>query len=92
MLSQRQVEDICLVYKGPAQCRYLEGDPNDHTKFYCRKFTPDRKIIDEVLDDHLRDCAKNGTDPQDGNNALGDNCKGFVCFKDKIQGYDVEDK
>lgn len=90
MLSERQVEDICLAYQGARQCRYLEGDPQDYTKFHCRKKTPDRSIIDEVVDDHIKQCAKNGTDPNDDDNAIGDNCSGFLPFKDIRQGYDLE--
>lgn len=92
MLSDRQTEDICLVYQGAKQCRYLDGDPDQYNKFYCRKKTSDKKVIDEMADEYLSECTKNGTDPLDGTNPIGDNCGGYLCFKDLVQGYDVEDE
>lgn len=90
MLSKRQIEDICLVYQGAHQCRYLEGDSTDYSKFYCRKRTPDRAVIDEVVDDHIKERIRLGKDPMTEDEAIGDNCSlGFLPFKDKLQGYDV---
>jgi hypothetical protein len=89
MLSERQVQDVCLVYKGSLQCRYLDGDPDEFDKFYCKKKTPDKKVIDEMAAEFEAECAKNGTNPLDSPNALGDNCAGYTCFKDILQGYDV---
>lgn len=92
MLSEAHKEDICLVYQGARQCRYLEGDDNDFDKHYCRKISPDKKTIDDMVDEHLAECAKNGVNPLDLQDPIGDNCSGFVCFKDLLQGYDVEDE
>lgn len=91
MLSERHTEDVCLVYQGAHQCRYLDGDQDDYDKFYCRKKTSDKKVIDEMAEEYIKECKKNGVDPHAGNQPIGDNCSGFVCFKDLVQGYDVED-
>lgn len=91
MLSQKHLEDICLVYKGAFQCRYLDGDPDHYDKFYCRKKTSDKKILDDLCEDHIRECIKNGVDPDAGSQPIGNNCGGYTFFKDLLQGYDVED-
>jgi hypothetical protein len=90
MLSQRHTEDVCLLYQGSKQCRYLESDPYDYTKFYCRKLTGDRKILDELVEEHVQKCLDQGDNPADSNMAQGDHCSGFVYFKSMVQGYDVE--
>ena len=92
MLSDRQLEDICLVYQGARQCRYLDGDQDHYDKWYCRKKTPDRKVIDEMCEEYIQDSIKKGNDPMDGSHPIGDNCSGFVAFKDLLQGYDVEEE
>lgn len=88
-LSQRQVEDVCLLYKGADQCRYLEEDDTNYGKYICRKMTPDRAQIDDRVDKYIEECKKDGVDPNQNYYAIGDNCTGYRPFKDILQGYDV---
>ena len=90
MLSERQLEDVCLRYQGARQCRYLDGDPENYDRFLCKKRSTYKKVIDEMSEEYIQDCRKNGVDPMTGDQSIGDNCSGYVLFKDLLQGYDVE--
>jgi hypothetical protein len=90
-LTLKQVNDVCLIDGGHKECRYLEDDENMSGKFFCKKKSPDKKHIDDLVSEYLHECKVNGDDPIDGGVALGDNCGGYLCFKDIPQGYDVED-
>lgn len=89
MLSLPQLNDICLLYGGSKQCRYLDGDENDYNKYYCKKQSPDAKHIDDLTEEYITEAKSEGRDPELGNVPLGDNCNGFLPFKDILQGYDV---
>jgi len=92
MLSKLQLERVCLLNYGHEQCRYLDGDEHDRTKFHCKKLSPERKIIDEELSHFLKEKKKAGEDPKKEGVALGNGggCKGFVVLNTKLQGYDVK--
>lgn len=79
MLSPKQLQNVCLLNQGTKQCRYLEGDYLANS-FVCRKKTPDRVKIDLEI-------------KEDKDNLMGyptgDNCRGYLCFKHILQGYDV---
>lgn len=91
MLSDKQLEDICLAYEPSVRrCRYLEQDDEDMHKFYCLKKMPDRKDeIDIDLNQFINECQKKGKDSSKENVPLGDNCSGYIKLKYKEQGYDV---
>lgn len=91
MLTLKQLNDVCLCHQGHKQCRYLDGDDKNHTKFYCKKQSPDKRHIDDLLQEFLDECQVNGDDPKDGEVPLGDYCPGYLNFKDIPQGYDVEE-
>ena len=90
-LSLKQLTDVCLLGQGYKQCRYLEGDDKDHTKYYCKRKSPDRAHIDDLVHEYMIECKDSGDDPKDSGVALMDNCDGYYNFKDVIQGYDQED-
>ena len=89
MLSQDQLQHVCLLYGGSKQCRYIEQDDGHWDKYYCKKMTPDRKIIDSAVDDFVKEKKDQGVDPAKSGEPLGDNCKGFLPLTDLLQGYDV---
>lgn len=91
-LTQLQLQKVCLLHQGHKQCRYLDGDERDHTKFYCKKLSPEKKIIDDEIWNFLKAQKDQGTDPKLQGVPLGDGggCKGFVVLKTKPQGYDVK--
>lgn len=91
-LTNKQLNNVCLVSGGHLQCRYLDEDldDNDNVVYVCKKLSPDRKIIDDELVDFMNDMKKSGQDPTTQNAPLGDNCAGFVVLKTKPQGYDVK--
>lgn len=90
MLSQKQLQDICLVFIGDnRQCRYLQEDPTSW-QWYCIKHKQSsRDRRDQQIDSFLEECKKNGINPKNQGVALGDNCPGYPIFKNLMQGYDV---
>lgn len=91
-LSQKQLTDVCLLHQIPQQCAYLEDSiENGRAVHWCQKLSPpNRKIIDEELEEFFDDCKKSGRDPSKEGQALGDNCPGYLPLKTKLQGYDVK--
>lgn len=89
MLSPAQLKDICLLGEGCNECRYLDQDRNDSTKYICKKKCQDATIIDEEVDLFLEDCRKEGVNPKKKGVALGDHCAGYIPIRDVLQGYDV---
>lgn len=91
MLSLKQLQDVCLVGSpNHDRCRYLSQDENDPGKYYCAKLSSRRAEIDEEIDDYIREMRKIGRDPRQDNLPLGDNCQGYLFFRDLEQGYDVD--
>lgn len=90
-LTQKQVQDVCLLYQGHTQCRYLDEDTDDQGNVVavCRKLTLDKSIIDEEVDRFLDESKKNNQDPRKQGVALGDNCVGYLKLTNKKQGYDI---
>ena len=90
-LSKNQLQRVCLLHQGHKQCRYLDGDERDHTKFYCKKKSTEKKIIDDEISSWMKDQKDQGLDPTQQGVALGNGggCKGFVVLKTRLQGYDV---
>lgn len=92
MLSKNQLTRVCQLWQGSKQCRYLDGDEHDYGKFYCKKLSPEKDIIDEEVMGFLKESKKQGINPQKSGNPLGTggSCQGFVVLKTKLQGYDVK--
>lgn len=90
-LTQKQLEDVCFIWGGTSQCRYLDEDMDDDGNIchICKKKSPFKKIIDEEMVEWLADMKKNNQDPMKQGVPLGDNCSGYVVLKTKPQGYDV---
>ncbi|MCK9458336.1 MAG: hypothetical protein M0R80_01680 [Proteobacteria bacterium] len=89
MLSQKQLQDICLMFVGDhRQCRYLQEDPLAW-QWYCIKHKKvAKKRMDETVNEFLENCKITGIDPHVQGVALGDNCPGYPIFKNIEQGYD----
>jgi hypothetical protein len=87
-LTLKQVEDKCLLAKGSDQCRFLAEDNSGN--FYCIKNTAARIGIDKEVDDFRKKQRAQGVDPDTTGIPLGDNCKGYIFFRHKMQGYDIE--
>lgn len=94
MLSQKQLQDVCLIYSqdGSSRCRYLSEDRQDFNKWYCVKHKKKEKSkIDIKVQDFVKDCKSKGIDPYSQGIPLGDNCSGYPVLKHTVQGYDVDD-
>lgn len=90
-LTRKQTEDVCFLWGGTNQCRYLDEDVDDDGNIVhiCKKKSPYKKVIDEEMIEWLAECKKNNQDPIKQGVPLGDNCGGYVVLKTKKQGYDV---
>jgi hypothetical protein len=91
-LTTKQLKDVCLLWSGTTQCRYLDEDDDGkgNVVSICKKLSPLKTTIDEEVDLFLVDMKKNSQDPTKQGVPLGDNCQGYVVFKSKAQGYDVK--
>lgn len=90
MLSDAQLQDVCLLWGGHKQCRFLEQDEMDWNKHYCKKLTPDKKDINAEVNKFVREKRQQGIDPKSVGDPLGDNCSGFLPLTDLLQGYDID--
>ena len=92
MLSQKHLQDVCLVYNHDhTMCRYTAQDPADWQKTHCCKLRPESKRrVDVAIKKFFIDCKSKGVDPHNQNIAQGNNCKGYPIFKHLEQGYDKE--
>lgn len=88
-LSKKQLSDVCILYGGNIQCRYLDEALNDKGELVhvCRKMSAEGKVIDEELDDLLNEAQQVGTKPED-HIPLGNNCAGYPALPNISQGYD----
>ena len=91
-LTQKQLKDVCMIWGGHGQCRYLDEDQDDKGQMVsiCRKLSPNKQIIDDEVDIFYQEMQKNGQDPASQGVALADNCQGYIVLKSKQQGYDVK--
>jgi len=92
MLSNKQLQDVCLCYSGgSAQCRYLAQDEVDWKKWYCQKLIRSKKDkIDVTVEKYREECRKAGTDPFSQGSPIGDNCSGYPLLRHVEQGYDKD--
>lgn len=85
----KQLDDVCLRYKGTQECRYLARDDQNPGVFVCLKQVAAKKaIIDTQVKKFVEKAKANGQDPTVMGRALGDNCKGYPNFRRLVQGYD----
>ena len=82
MLTERQVEDVCLIGEGVDCCRYCRMDGSG--KYLCDKLTSAKDNIDKRVSN---DQSLGG-----GYFPSGDNCRGYPLLKYVPQGYDVDVK
>jgi len=93
MLTDKQVSSVCLLGAGAASCRYLESDPLDWRKFNCvKKLLGLKQNRDKTVKAYLELCKKQGVDPLQQYEPIGDNCSGYVYLKHIKQGIDIDRK
>ncbi len=93
MLSLKQVKHVCHgdSSKQSDQCRYLEQDDLDHTKFYCLKLIPQKKsAIDKDVEEFISKTKSRGINPFTEKVPLGNNCSGYIKLREILQGFDVK--
>jgi hypothetical protein len=87
-LSQKHVEDICLLYGGHKQCRYVIQDQQTG-KHMCGKLIKQfKEDVDKRIEEYAKKAKQNGQDLAAMGRAVGDNCQGYIFLKYKKQGYD----
>lgn len=91
-ISPKHLADVCMLGLGHKECRYLnsELDSSGNVQYFCEKKSIERQNIDIEVDEHIKDSLANGIDPNKAELPLGNNCKGFLPFKDLLQGYDCD--
>jgi hypothetical protein len=90
-LSLKQLQDVCLLYKGGhKRCRYLARDDGDTGKWYCLKKTAKKSEIDDEANEFVKDQKKKGLDPSKQGYPLGNNCDGYPILKHIEQGFDKD--
>lgn len=87
-LTQAQVNDVCCLWKGELQCRYLDSqDYSGQIVYVCRKLSPYKAVIDEeVAEFKSKSKIVMPAAP------LGDNCSGYITLLHKKQGYNIKGK
>ena len=91
MLTQNQINNVCL-FGQDGQCRYLDQDILDFSKFICKKKSHEKKIIDEEVEEFLKECKDKKINPTTAGQPIGDNCRGYLPLQVMPQGYDVDKK
>lgn len=88
MLSNKQLNDVCLAYsKDSSSCRYL----SIHNGAYhcCKLHLGTKKMLDEKVESIHKFHKSRGEDPKDSLLPIADNCKGYVYGLNYVQqGYD----
>ena len=90
-LTQNHLKNVCCIWQGSDECRYLESekDSSGNMVYVCCKKSSQKKIIDEEVKDFISECRKKKIDPSTTGNALGNNCSGYLKLPNKQQGYDL---
>ena len=89
MLSQKQLEDVCLIDRESDACRYLMPDLLKYGVWHCTKCKKvEKKRTDDKIELFVLECLKKGLDPAATQVAMGDNCAGYPMLKYIEQGYD----
>lgn len=91
-LSQNHLQDVCMLHCGDSrQCRYLAEDDDNPNKWYClKKRKTDKDMIDQRVNQFVKDCQRKNVDPHSQNIPMGDNCGGYPILKVIDQGYDCD--
>lgn len=91
-LTKDQLNDVCLIYGGHHQCKYLDESRNDagEVVHVCRKLTAERNAIDVELTDLLDEFNRKGLKPESQGIPLGNNCGGYLPLPNVPQGYDLD--
>lgn len=94
MLTELQLEQVCLAYCGSSKCcRYLHADEDDSAKFVCVKLKKsEKKKIDQKIDSFVSDSVHHGVDPNSRPDSMpmGDNCPGYLLLRYVEQGFDKD--
>lgn len=90
-LTQKHVQNVCL-WQQDGQCRFLDQDAFDYMKFICKKKSPEKKVIEEEVDEFLKECKDKNVNPYSAGQPIGDNCSGYLPLQVLPQGYDVDKK
>ena len=94
MLSEKQVEDVCLPFvcnanggiMSSAQCRYCVFDYSGTTQ--CHKLSKSaRDNIDKKIEKLKQEAVTQGVSLDDIGEPTGDNCPGFPIMRYVEQGY-----
>jgi hypothetical protein len=93
-LTQKHINDVCLVYKGHSACRYLSYDPAAGV-FLCAKLNPRLKSIkDDAVHFNEREAKRLNLPVIEYFDLHGigheNNCQAYLYLKHKPQGYDVD--
>jgi hypothetical protein len=82
-LSDERLYKYCCPNGGARQCIYLyEEQNNDSMVFQCAKLIPDKRAyIDELVQDVINRCYKDGVDPWTLGSPIGSNCPGVLRVK-----------
>ena len=87
MLTLNQIRNVCLYGQDHMQCRYLALAAAG--EFHCIKNTWVKPRIDKQVREFIEFTKQTGGSILGSNIAMGDNCKGYILFKNKKQGYDI---
>jgi len=93
-LTNKQINDVCLVHQGYISCRYLSYDPGQGI-FLCAKLHPRLKDIkDDAVTFNEREARRINIPVIDYFDLHGigheDNCNGYRYLTQVQQGYDVK--
>lgn len=86
-LTKKQVNDVCNVYGGAMQCRYLavNGQGGNHCIKKNKKL---KAAIDKKTENYIKEEKKHGNNPWSGYTPIydGGTCKGFIMLSKLPQG------
>ena len=85
-LTKLHVINVCKKDQGCDECRYLEEDHLVVGVHQCLKLSPQRHIVDEEVENHIKN--KKHSNRKIIDSPMGDNCKGYPILRHKQVGYD----
>lgn len=88
-LTNKQLNDVCLLGQGHRSCRYLSPDDQSWGKYHCIKLSVQKKVCDEEAADTRAKMLANGQDVRKQGVPMGDNCSGYPLLRIIDQGYDL---
>lgn len=88
-LSQKHLNEVCMINCGSKTCRYLYNDELDSNSWHCNKLRPiEKSKIDKKINEHSRNKESKKKLGITKTIPEGDNCPGFLVLKSIKQGYD----